>query len=160
MVVARTDQAHRALARQLQERTMKRGYVAVVVGEVPDAEARIDARIDRDPRHRQKMAVVAEGRQAITDFKRLKIVPGHSLLELSLQTGRTHQIRVHLAYIRYPLLGDPVYGRRSTVIDRPALHARYLTLRHPTSGRLMRFKSAIPEDIQSAWRALGGDKIP
>jgi 23S rRNA pseudouridine1911/1915/1917 synthase len=138
---------------------MKRGYVAIVVGEVPDAEARIDARIGRDPRHRQKMAVLAEGKEAITDFKRLKLVSGHSLLELSLQTGRTHQIRVHLAYIRYPILGDPIYGRRSELIDRPALHARDLSLHHPKTGRLMRFESPLPADIQSAWRELGGDKI-
>jgi 23S rRNA pseudouridine1911/1915/1917 synthase len=154
MVVARNDRAHRELARQLQERQMRRTYRAIVVGQVADQAARIDAPIGRDPRHRQRMAVVAQGREAITEFRRLQLAPGHSLLRLTLETGRTHQIRVHLAYIRHPVLGDPIYGRRSPLIGRPALHAEALTLRHPRTGKPMTWETPPPADFELAWNSL------
>jgi 23S rRNA pseudouridine1911/1915/1917 synthase len=160
MVVARNDAAHRALSRQLQERTMRRAYRAIVVGEVPDAAARIEAAIGRDPRQRQRMAVLAAGREAVSEFRRLEIAERHSLLEVSLRTGRTHQVRVHLAYIGHPVLGDPVYGRRSPLIGRPALHAADLSLRHPRSGARLEWHSRPPDDFQAAWAALGGSTIP
>jgi 23S rRNA pseudouridine1911/1915/1917 synthase len=156
MIVARNDTTHRDLARQLQDRTMHRRYQAIVVGEVPDAAARIDAPVGRDPRHRQRMAVVASGRQAITDFRRLGLVQGHTLLEVSLLTGRTHQVRVHLAYIRHPVLGDTVYGRPSPLIGRPALHAAEITFRHPRTGKAVKLDSPLPPDFVAAWDALGG----
>jgi 23S rRNA pseudouridine1911/1915/1917 synthase len=154
MVVARNDAAHRELARQLQQRIMTRTYRAIVVGEVAEPAARIEAPIGRDPKHRQRMAVIAAGREAITEFRRLGLAPGHTLLEVSLGTGRTHQIRVHLAYIRHPVLGDAVYGRRSPLIGRPALHAQSLTFRHPGTGKTMTFDSAPPEDFEAAWNSL------
>jgi 23S rRNA pseudouridine1911/1915/1917 synthase len=154
MVVARNDAAHRELARQLQQRVMTRRYRAIVVGEVADLAARIEAPIGRDRKNRQRMAVVAGGREAITEFQRLAIAGGHSLLDVSLGTGRTHQIRVHLAYIKHPVLGDPVYGRRSPLINRPALHAQSLTLRHPRTGKSMTWESPPPEDFESAWNSL------
>lgn len=154
MVVARNDNAHRELARQLQQRVMSRTYRAIVVGEVAEPAARIEAPIGRDPKHRQRMAVVKNGREAITEFHRIGLAPAHSLLEVSLGTGRTHQIRVHLAYIHHPVLGDPVYGRRSPLIARPALHAQSLTLRHPRTGKTMTFKSPTPEDFELAWNSL------
>lgn len=154
LVVARNDAAHQELARQLQRRVMTRRYRAIVVGEVAEPGARIEAPIGRDPKHRQRMAVVASGREAITEFRRLALAPGHSLLEVTLGTGRTHQIRVHLAYIRHPVLGDTVYGRRSPLIGRPALHAESLTLRHPRTGNLMTWQSAPPDDFELAWNSL------
>jgi 23S rRNA pseudouridine1911/1915/1917 synthase len=159
MVVARNDAAHRELARQLQDRVMRRGYRAIAVGEVAEPAARIEAPIGRDPKNRQRMAVVANGREAVTEFRRLGLARGHTLLEVSLQTGRTHQIRVHLAYIRHPVLGDPVYGRRSPLIGRPALHAESLTLRHPGTGRLMTWTSPPPPDFESAWNSLTAPTI-
>jgi 23S rRNA pseudouridine1911/1915/1917 synthase len=154
IVVARNDTAHRELARQLQERVMSRKYRAIVVGEVAEPAARIEAPIGRDPKHRQRMAVVKNGREAISEFRRIGLAPGHALLEVSLGTGRTHQIRVHLAYIHHPVLGDAVYGRRSPLIGRPALHAQSLTLRHPRTGKTMTFESPTPEDFELAWNSL------
>jgi 23S rRNA pseudouridine1911/1915/1917 synthase len=154
MVVARNDATHRDLAAQLQRRVMTRRYRAIVVGEVPEPAARIEAAIGRDPKHRQRMAVVAHGREAVTEFRRLALADGASLLEARLETGRTHQIRVHLAYIRHPVLGDPVYGRRSPLIARPALHAERLTLRHPRTGLLMTWESPPPSDFEYAWNSL------
>jgi 23S rRNA pseudouridine1911/1915/1917 synthase len=156
LVIARNDAAHRALGAQLQDRSLHRRYRAIAVGEVADAAARIDAPIGRDPRHRQRMAVVANGREAITDFLRLGLCQGHTLLDVTLLTGRTHQVRVHLAYIRHPVLGDPVYGRRSPLIARPALHAAEIAFTHPRTGRLLRLESPLPPDFVAAWDALGG----
>lgn len=154
MVVARNDEAHRELARQLQQRVMARRYRAIVVGEVLDPAARIEAPIGRDPKHRQRMAVLAGAREAITEFQRLELAPGHSLLGVTLGTGRTHQIRVHLAYIHHPVLGDPIYGRRSSLIARPALHAEALALRHPRSGKSMSWQAPPPADFELAWNSL------
>ena len=159
IVVARNDETHRALTRQLQQRVMTRRYRAIVVGEVADPAARIEAPIGRDVKHRQRMMVVAGGREAITEFVRLGVAGGHSLLQVSLTTGRTHQIRVHLAYIKHPVLGDPVYGRRSPLIARPALHAEALSLRHPRTGKLMTWRAAPPEDFELAWNSLSARTI-
>lgn len=156
LVIARNDAAHRDLAGQLQDRSLHRRYRAIVVGEVADAAARIDAPIGRDPRHRQRMAVVANGREAVTDFRRLGLCQGHTLLDLTLLTGRTHQVRVHLAYIHHPVLGDPVYGRPSPLIARPALHAAEIAFRHPRTGQVIRLESPLPPDFVAAWDALGG----
>ena len=154
IVVARNDATHRALTRQLQQRLMTRRYRAIAVGEVADPAARIEAPIGRDVKHRQRMVVVAGGREAITEFIRLGVAGGHSLLQVSLTTGRTHQIRVHLAFIKHPVLGDPVYGHRSPLIGRPALHAETLTLRHPRTGKSMTWQAAPPEDFELAWNSL------
>ena len=154
IVVARNDATHRALTRQLQQRLMTRRYRAIAVGEVADPAARIEAPIGRDVKHRQRMMVVAGGREAITEFVRLGVAGGHSLLQVSLTTGRTHQIRVHLAFIKHPVLGDPVYGHRSALIGRPALHAETLTLRHPRTGKSMTWQAAPPEDFELAWNSL------
>ncbi len=156
LVIARNDAAHRDLAGQLQDRSLHRRYRAIVVGEVPDAAARIEAPIGRDPRHRQRMAVVANGREAITDFRRLGLVQGYTLLDVGLLTGRTHQVRVHLAYIHHPVLGDPVYGRPSPLIARPALHAAEIAFRHPRTGQVISLESPLPPDFVAAWDALGG----
>jgi len=156
LVVARNDAAHRGLAGQLQDRSLHRLYRAIVVGEVPDAAARIDAPIGRNPQHRPRMAVLANGKEAITDFRRLGLVQGHTLLDVTLLTGRTHQVRVHLAYLHHPVLGDAVYGRPSALIARPALHAAEIAFRHPRTGRPVRLESPLPADFVAAWDALGG----
>ena len=158
MVVARNDDTHRELARQLQRRIMTRKYRAIVVGEVGDPAARIEAPIGRDPKNRQRMAVVAGGRDALTEFRRLGVAAGHSLLEVKLGSGRTHQIRVHLAYIHHPVLGDPIYGHRSPLIARPALHAEALTLRHPRTGKAMTWQTPPPDDFELAWNSLSADR--
>jgi 23S rRNA pseudouridine1911/1915/1917 synthase len=133
---------------------MTRKYAAIVVGEVADPAARIEASIGRDPKNRQRMAVIAGGREAVTEFRRQAVAGGHSLLEVTLGTGRTHQIRVHLAYIHHPVLGDPVYGRRSPIIARPALHAQVLSLRHPRTGKAMTWQTPPPDDFELAWNSL------
>ena len=158
LVVAKNDESHRALARQLEQRVMKRQYRAIVVGEVGEAAAQIDAPIGRDKKHRQRMAVVPGGKPAVTDFRRLALARGHTLLEVSLKTGRTHQVRVHLAYIHHPLLGDPIYGRRSPLIERPALHAEVLSLRHPRTAQTMSWQSPPPSDFEYAWNSLSNQR--
>ncbi len=135
---------------------MHRRYQAIVLGEVADPAARIEAPIGRDPRRRQRMAVVAGGREAVSEFRRLALARWHSLLEVTLQTGRTHQVRVHLAYIRHPVLGDSVYGRPSLLIARAALHAVEIAFRHPRTGRAISFRSSLPPDFVRAWKAVGG----
>jgi 23S rRNA pseudouridine1911/1915/1917 synthase len=160
LVVARSLRAHSALVAQLQSRTMKREYLAVVTG-VPVGGAKVDAPIGRHPTQRTRMAVVPTGKPAVTHFRVAERFRGHSLLQVRLETGRTHQIRVHLAYVRYPILGDPVYGGRLRVpagatdtlaqtlrgFRRQALHAVRLSLEHPVSGAAMTWESPLPSDL-------------
>ena len=148
LVVAKTEAAHRSLSLQLQRRTLGRVYWALVHGTFREATGRIEAPIGRDPGHRQRMAVVDEGRAAVTDFVVMKRMRRFSRLEVRLLTGRTHQIRVHLASISHPIAGDPVYGRRGdTIIDRPALHAQRISFLHPVSGERCEFESPLPDDL-------------
>ncbi|WP_179404636.1 RluA family pseudouridine synthase [Burkholderia guangdongensis] len=169
MVVARTLAAQTDLVRQLQARTVKRRYFALVWGNMPD-EGTIDAPIGRDPRERTRMAVVtgASGKPARTHFRTVDtcLWQGQpvSAIQCDLETGRTHQIRVHCAHIGHPLLGDPVYGRargkRSVAplpggFARQALHAWRLGLVHPVTGRAMRWRCALPDDMTALVDALG-----
>ncbi|KAA0084016.1 RluA family pseudouridine synthase [Paraburkholderia sp. T12-10] len=169
MVIARTLEAQTDLVRQLQARTVKRRYVALVWGAMPD-EGIIDAPIGRDPRERTRMAVVAgaAGKHARTRFRLVGQTTWHqqtvSAIHCDLETGRTHQIRVHCAHVGHPLLGDPVYGhargRRSSVplpggFARQALHAWQLGLVHPRSGRTMRWRADVPADMAELAQALG-----
>ncbi len=150
LVVARTDRAHEALARQLAARTMRREYFAICVGIPAHAAGRIEAPIGRDKRHRQRMAVVAGGRPAVTHFRVRERFARAAALRLTLETGRTHQIRVHLAYIGHPVLGDPVYGRSAPgLIARPALHAEALRFQHPSTGAALRFRAPLPLDLKT-----------
>jgi 23S rRNA pseudouridine1911/1915/1917 synthase len=174
MVVAKTDQAHRALAEQFADhgRTgeLERGYLALVWGAPSKPHGRIDAPIGRHPTSRTKMAVLPpeKGRNAVTHWRVVETY-GHgkdgpiaSLLECWLETGRTHQVRVHLAHIGHPLIGDPLYGRgfksklkklpqaardKLAALDRQALHAERLVFVHPVSGTLLEFNSALPADL-------------
>ncbi|WP_233881616.1 RluA family pseudouridine synthase [Paraburkholderia flagellata] len=169
MVVARTLQAQTDLVRQLQARTVKRRYLALVWGSMAD-EGTIDAPIGRDPRERTRMAVMkgASGKPARTHFRRIDKTLWHnqpiSAIHCDLETGRTHQIRVHCAHIGHPLLGDPVYGhargKRSVAalpdgFARQALHAWRLGLVHPVTGRTMQWRAEVPDDLDALIEALG-----
>ena len=149
MMVAKTHQAHQALSAQIKDRQVTKGYLALTAGVLSSREGRIDAPIGRDPRHRKRMAVVLGGRQAGTRYRVLETLAGHSLLELYLETGRTHQVRVHLAYLGHPLLGDAVYGRSSPLLKRHFLHAHHLGFKHPVTEELVEFRSGLPADLAS-----------
>jgi 23S rRNA pseudouridine1911/1915/1917 synthase len=150
LVVAKTESAHRSLAKQLSDRSLGRTYWALVHGGFREDTGTIDAPIARHPRDRRRMAIVEGGREAITDFRVLERLSGATVLEVSLRTGRTHQIRVHLASIGHPIVGDAVYGRPDTALGRPALHAMRLRLRHPADGSERLYESAVPEELVAA----------
>jgi 23S rRNA pseudouridine1911/1915/1917 synthase len=151
MVVARTEAAHANLAAQMKaHRTVKR-YLALVEGHMPVAEGVIEAPIGRDPRQRQRMALVSVaggGREARTRFRVLREARGRSLLELQLETGRTHQIRVHLASVGHPVVGDATYGRpQEPRPPRQFLHAAHLEFAHPITGEWLTFDAPLPPDL-------------
>ena len=148
MVVAKTERAHHDLSAQIKARQVHKGYRALVVGHPPLDAGVIDAPIARDPRQRQRMAVVLGGRESRTRYRVLQRLEGHALLDLVLETGRTHQIRVHLSYLGYPLYGDEVYGRRSPDLPRHFLHASALGFRHPETGDEVTFESELPEGLR------------
>jgi 23S rRNA pseudouridine1911/1915/1917 synthase len=153
MVVAKNDAAHQSLSRQLKERAVDKGYLALVVGTPHPADGVIEAPLGRDPLHRKKMAVVPGGREAVTRYRVREVLGGFSLLEVRPATGRTHQIRVHLASVGHPIVGDSVYSRRSApFLDRQFLHACSLAFRHPTTGERLELTSPLPADLQAALR--------
>lgn len=146
LLVAKSDQAHVGLAKQLSEKTVKRKYEAIVHGVVPHDVGTIDAPIGRDPKDRKKMAVVDNGKNAVTHFKVIKRYESYSHVECRLETGRTHQIRVHFNYIGYPLVGDPKYGPRKTYnMDGQALHAKIIGFEHPITKEWLEFEVEPPE---------------
>ncbi len=153
IVVAKTDRAYTSLVHQWQERGVEKRYVALVAGDVEESEATIDAPVGRDPKQRQRMAVVRTGRPAVTHFRVLTRVGGASLLDVQIETGRTHQIRVHLDFIGHPVVGDHVYGNRTsdTLADqlglmRSFLHAHTLGLMLP-GGEFRRFTAPLAADL-------------
>lgn len=149
IVVAKRDTAHRKLQDQFRERTTDKTYIAVVRG-VPDTVRRtIDAPLDRHPHHRVKRAIVEGGRHAITHYVLLEDHGEHAVLHVKIETGRTHQIRVHLASIGHPVLGDKLYGGKQPEfgIKRQLLHAYRLRLAHPRTGEAMAFEAPLPEDL-------------
>jgi 23S rRNA pseudouridine1911/1915/1917 synthase len=148
MMVAKTERAHHGLSAQIKERQVHKGYLALTVGIPPQDEGTIDVPIARDPRHRQRMAVVLDGRESRTRYRVVEELGSHALLELALETGRTHQIRVHLAYLGYPICGDEVYGRRNPDLARHFLHANVLGFRHPVSGEPLTFRSELPDELK------------
>ena len=170
MIVAKREDAHGFLSRQLAERRVKRGYTGLVWGCFTGSSGTIDAPVGRHPRFRQRMAVVEEsrGRRAVTHYRVRRSMEDGTLLSLVLETGRTHQIRVHLAHLGHPVIGDPVYGGRikrlagmaprrrpmlRAMLDglrRQALHASELEFVHPYSGRACSFRAALPDDMNEA----------
>jgi len=156
LVVAKHDQAHELLARQLAEHTVQREYVALVHGNMSVDRGTVDAPIGRDPANRQRMAVVAKGgKPAITHFVVERRFGTYTLLRLRLETGRTHQIRVHMKYIGHPLVGDPKYGpRRTLAINGQALHAAVLGFIHPRTEEQLVFEAPLPADMQALLDAL------
>ena len=154
LVVAKNEPAQLALVRQLQARTVKRTYVALARGKVA-AAGRVEAPIGRHPVQRTKMAVVAGGKPAVTHYRIRERFPAHTLLECELETGRTHQIRVHLASIGHPLEGDPVYaGRGPRLLGRQALHAWRLGFIHPRTAVPSSFESPLPPDLLALFESL------
>ena len=147
MMVAKNHHAHQELSEQIKERRVTKGYIALATGTVSPDTGIIDQPIARDPRHRKRMAVVAGGRESRTRYRVLENLLGHSLLELSLETGRTHQIRVHLAHLDHSLLGDRVYGKASPRLDRHFLHANLLGFQHPRTGEALEFQADLPHDL-------------
>jgi 23S rRNA pseudouridine1911/1915/1917 synthase len=146
LVVAVNDVAHRHLAKQLVDHSMHREYIALVKGVITETEGIIDAPIGRDQHYRQKMAVnLRLGKEAKTNFKVISRFSGYTLLAVRLETGRTHQIRVHLSYILHPIVGDPLYGGKDPLYkDGQLLHAHKLMLTHPHTGEKMTFECRLP----------------
>ena len=155
LLVAKNDAAHRALAAQWQRREVEKGYVALVKGYPEPPEGEIVGPVGRDPAHRQRMAVVAGGREARTHYRTLERLSGWTLVEARPTTGRTHQIRVHFAWLGHPIAGDATYGGRTPLVGRQFLHAAWLRFRHPRSGEWVSLRSPLPEDLREALEALG-----
>lgn len=172
MVVAKTIQAQTDLVEQLQERTMGREYEAIV-NRVMTGGGTVDEPMGRHSKNRQKMAVVGVGKEAVTHYRVLEKFRAHTHVRLKLETGRTHQIRVHMSYINYPLIGDPQYGGRFRLpkgisdelqgllraFKRQALHAKKLELWHPRTGELMSWEIDLPADMQQLVDALQKDAV-
>ncbi len=156
LVVARSERARASLTHQLKEREVHKTYLALVQGSPQPPEGTIEAPIGRHPRNRKKMAVVAGGREAETKYRVREALDRFALLEVEPVTGRTHQVRVHLAAIGHPVVGDGVYGRRSPLVGRQFLHAWRLAFELPSSGRLVEFESPLPADLRAALRSLRG----
>jgi 23S rRNA pseudouridine1911/1915/1917 synthase len=151
LVVAKDPAMHAALAQQMKDHAMVKRYLALVEGAMPTTEGVIDAPIGRDPRQRLRMgllSVASGGREARTRFRMLEEHGGRSLLEVQLETGRTHQIRVHLAAVHHPVVGDPIYGRAQRPLPpRQFLHAAHLEFRHPATGEWLTFGAPLPDDL-------------
>ncbi len=169
IVVAKTDQAHLNLAEQFQSRTVTKIYSALVYGSIGQDQGRIEAPIGRDPRSRVKMAVrpAGQGREALTLYRVVERFNQFTLLDVEIKTGRTHQIRVHLAHIKHPIVADPTYdgGRANSIknarlraaiagLDRPFLHAARLGFIHPASGEKVEFVAVLPKDLQEFLQVL------
>jgi 23S rRNA pseudouridine1911/1915/1917 synthase len=159
MVVAKSELAYSVLKDAFRRRTVDKRYAALVQGHPDPSRGTIDAPIDRHPTHDYKWAVVAEGRPSVTHYETVEALRAATLLDIRLETGRTHQIRVHMAAIRHPCVGDLTYGADPTLstrlgLTRQWLHARSLTIAHPRDGRAMQFESPTPEDLRRALDAL------
>jgi 23S rRNA pseudouridine1911/1915/1917 synthase len=164
LVVAKTDAAHEGLAKQFAAHSIDRRYLAIVSGVPKTAAGTIDAPLARSPVNRKKIAIVSRGKRAVTRWRRLELLDEAALVECRLETGRTHQVRVHMASIGHPLVGDPVYGRsgkshskvlKELQFHRQALHAAELGFTHPVTKHRMSFSSPMPPDMQELFKALG-----
>ena len=155
LMIAKNDKAHQALAQELKEKKSLRQYVAIVHGNLPNDRGVIEAPMGRSDKDRKKQADTAKGKPALTRFQVLEHFGDFTLVELTLETGRTHQIRVHMAYIGHPIAGDPVYGPRKTLAGHGQfLHAKTLGFTHPTTGELMTFSVDVPAIFQETLEKL------
>lgn len=159
LMIAKNSQARESLEDQLAHKTNKRLYLAIVHGNFAEEEGTIDAPIARNPHDRKKMGVVAGGKHAVTHFKVIEQFKGYSLIQCKLETGRTHQIRVHLSYIGHPVAGDPLYGSRKTLKGNGQfLHAQVLGFKHPKTGKWLEFKVDPPKIFQETLNKLRRNK--
>ena len=147
MVVAKNEAAYQHLTRQWRARSVLKRYTVLVFGRLSPRSGTIEAPIGRDPGQRKRMAVVSEGREARTHYRVVEYIDSYSLLEVTLETGRTHQIRVHLSAIGFPVVGDGVYGRKSPLVARQFIHACCLGLRLPSSDEWVEFSAGLPPDL-------------
>lgn len=154
ILIAKNDDAHHALARQLKDRTIEKTYVALVEGTPRPAEGIVEAPIARDPRNRQRMAIVEGGRMSTTSYRVVERFAGCSLVEVRPKTGRTHQIRVHFAAIGHPIVGDRAYGKPSSILGRQFLHASAIEFTHPRTGERLRLEAPLTSDLQDALSSL------
>jgi 23S rRNA pseudouridine1911/1915/1917 synthase len=155
MLVAKNRVAQANLAGQFKSRSIVKAYLVLVRGRLTPESGIIEADIGRDPRNRQRMAVVSRGREARTEYRVVKYLRDGTLLEVTPETGRTHQIRVHLAAIGYPVVGDATYGVRSPYLSRQFLHACRLGFNLPSTGEYVEFTSELPPDLEQALKAIG-----
>jgi 23S rRNA pseudouridine1911/1915/1917 synthase len=155
MLVAKNRAAQADLAEQFKARSVTKVYLVLAKGHLTPESGIIEAPIGRDPRNRKKMAVVSQGREARTEYRVIRYVGNYTLLEVRLETGRTHQIRVHLAAIGYPVVGDKVYGAKSPHLSRQFVHASRLGFRLPATGEYVEFTSELPADLAQALRDIG-----
>ena len=157
LVVAKNDLAHARLAKQFADHSAHRSYIALEAGNIKEEEGTVDAPIGRHPTDRKRMAVVPNGRRAVTHYRVLHRFSSVTVLALELETGRTHQIRVHMAHIHHPVVGDTVYssGKNSLGMAGQALHGWRLQLVHPVTGAHMSFTAPLPEDMRLALKRLG-----
>lgn len=162
LIVAKNDKAHINLSEQIKNHEVKKVYIALVKGIVKENEATINMPIGRSPKDRKKMAVIKEGKEAITHFKVIKRYPQDNctLLEVRIETGRTHQIRVHLSQIGYPVIGDAVYssGKNKWQIEGQCLHAKSLEFKHPITGKNMVLEAELPEYFKDLLEKLNNEK--
>lgn len=149
MIVAKDDKAHELLADDFKNKRIHREYIALLDGVFPQEKAVIDAPIGRSKQYFDKMEVCKDGKRAITNLEVLKKYKDYTLVKLVLETGRTHQIRVHLAYIGYPVHNDPVYSNKACTDFGQFLHSAYLKFQHPITGEILEFSSKLPEEFQS-----------
>jgi len=157
IVVAKNDATHVSLAQQLKDRKVEKTYIALVEGRVTPPEGRIEAPIGRDPKQRQRMAVVENGRDARTTYRVLREIGRRTLVEVWPHTGRTHQIRVHLASIGFPITGDALYGRRGDApVARQFLHAQKLSFVHPRTGERLEVEAPLAADLEQTLNELEG----
>ena len=161
LMIAKNDKSHQILAKQLEKKTITRKYIALVWGVIPNDTGTIDAPIGRDKLDRKKMCVTdVNSKKAITHFKVLERYKKATLIELKLETGRTHQIRVHMNYINYPIVNDPVYGRRKIIDDSgQCLHAKTLGFVHPTTNKYMEFSCELPDCFTNILKRFKEDEI-
>jgi 23S rRNA pseudouridine1911/1915/1917 synthase len=155
MLVAKNSRAQADLAQQFKSHSVTKAYLVLVKGKLEPENGVIEADIGRDPRNRKRMAVVAEGREARTEYRVIKYIGDYTLLEVRPETGRTHQIRVHLAAIGYPVVGDKVYGFKSPFLSRQFMHASRLGFKLPSTGKYVGFKSELPPDLAQALKDIG-----